>query len=378
MANGTRTGTTEPRKRSAANKTALPNNSQAKLVSRSVLAIALFLLAVLLAKDFLSAIGWAVIIAVTTWPIYLRFKRMFGSGRESALPALIFAVAAGAVILVPIALAAHQAGQESFAIEQSLQDYRKNGIPMPTWISQVPAVGEPATRWWQTNLADPSRVGDWIGKADDKDTVAMTPGLGVEIMHRLFLILISLIALYSFLRHGSWFANRCLEAADRLLGLPGERLASKMVDAIRGTVNGTVTVAVVEGVLIGVAYVVAGVPNPLLFTLLTIAFALLPFGAWAVFGWASIVLIHGGDAWAGAGLFLFGAAIMLIGDTFFWPALVGEAARLPFLVAFIGIFGGLKVFGLLGLFLGPVIMAALYVIWREWFAAPDGPATKPP
>ena len=372
------TATTEPRKRSAASKTALPNNSQAKLVSRSVLAIGLFLLAVLLARDFLSAIGWAVIIAVTTWPIYLRFKRIFGSRRESALPALIFALAAGAVILVPIALAAHQAAQESSAIEQSLQHYRRNGIPPPAWVPQIPAVGEPATRWWQANLSDPAKVGDWIGAPADKDTVAMTPGLGVEIMHRLFLILISLIALYSFLRHGSWVANRCLEAADRLLGLPGERLASKMVDAIRGTVNGTVTVAVVEGVLIGVAYVVAGVPNPLLFTLLTIAFALLPLGAWAVFGWASIVLIHGGDAWAGAGLFLFGAAIMLIGDTFFWPALVGEAARLPFLVAFIGIFGGLKVFGLLGLFLGPVIMAALYVVWREWLAAPDATRTKPP
>ena len=377
MANGTRTSTSESRKRSAANKTALPNNSQAKLVSRSALAIALFLLAVLLAKDFLSAIGWAVIIAVTTWPIYLRFKRTFGSGRESALPALIFAIAAGAVILVPIALAAHQAGQESFAIEQSLQHYRKNGIPMPTWISQVPAVGEPATRWWQTNLSDPGRVGDWIGTAGNTETVAMTPGLGVEIMHRLFLILVSLIALYSFLRHGSWVANRCLETADRLLGLPGERLASKMVDAIRGTVNGTVTVAVIEGVLIGAAYFVVGVPNPLLFTLLTIAFAMVPLGAWAVFGWASIVSIQGGDAWAGAGLFLFGAAIMLIGDMFFWPALVGGAARLPFLVAFIGIFGGLKVFGLLGLFLGPVIMAALYVIWREWLTASDGAGSKP-
>ena len=287
MANGTRTSTSEPRKRSAANKTALPNNSQAKLVSRSALAIALFLLAVLLAKDFLSAIGWAVIIAVTTWPIYLRFKRIFGSGRDSAPPALIFAIAAGAVILVPIALAAHQAGQESFAIEQSLQHYRKNGIPMPTWISQVPSVGEPATRWWQANLSDPGRVGDWIGTAGNTETVAMTPGLGVEIMHRLFLILVSLIVLYSFLRHGSWVANRCLETADRLLGLPGERLASKMVDAIRGTVNGTVTVAVVEGVLNGAAYFVAGVPNPLLFTLLTMAFAMVPFGAWAVFGWAN-------------------------------------------------------------------------------------------
>ena len=140
-----------------------------------------------------------------------------------------------------------------------------------------------------------------------------------------------------------------------------------MVNAVRGTVNGTVVVAIVEGLLIGIAYGLAGIPNPLLFMLLTTAFAMLPFGAWAAFTTASLVLLFGGGSiWAAIAVFGWGAAVMLIGDNFVWPTLVGGAARLPFLFALVGIFGGLEAFGLIGLFIGPVVMAALLTIWREW------------
>ena len=140
-----------------------------------------------------------------------------------------------------------------------------------------------------------------------------------------------------------------------------------MVAAVRGTVNGTVLVALGEAALITVGYVVVGVPNPALFGVVTAAFALVPFGAWVAFGAASIVLlVLGGSALAAAGLFGYGAAVMLVGDNFVQPAVIGGAARLPFLLALIGILGGLQSFGVLGLFVGPVVMAALLTIWREW------------
>jgi predicted PurR-regulated permease PerM len=136
-------------------------------------------------------------------------------------------------------------------------------------------------------------------------------------------------------------------------------------------VNGTVIVAIVEGLLIGIAYLLAGVPSPILFTVLTIAFAMLPFGAWAAFTVAALtLLVGGGSGLAAFAVFAWGAVVMLGGDNFVWPKLVGGAARLPFLLAFVGIFGGLASFGLLGLFLGPVVMAALLTIWREWVMSP--------
>ena len=108
--------------------------------------------------------------------------------------------------------------------------------------------------------------------------------------------------------------------------------------------NGTIVVALAEGLLIGIGYGVAGVPNAVLFTFLTIAFAMLPFGAWAAFTAAAATLVlGGGSAWAAIAVFGWGAAIMLIGDHFVWPALVGGAARLPFLFALVGVFGGLGI-----------------------------------
>jgi predicted PurR-regulated permease PerM len=191
--------------------------------------------------------------------------------------------------------------------------------------------------------------------------------LGGQLLHRLLLFFIALLALFVLLRHGAWIGGRVLEAADRLLGDPGERLASKMVDGVRGTVTGTVVVGVAEGLLIGMADVMAGVPNPVLYTLLTIGFAMIPLGAWLAFSAAALLLVLKGDrGLAAAGVVVWGATVMLVGDHFVWPTLVGGAARLPFLLALVGIFGGLQSFGLIGLFLGPVIMAALMTIWREW------------
>jgi predicted PurR-regulated permease PerM len=108
------------------------------------------------------------------------------------------------------------------------------------------------------------------------------------------------------------------------------------------------------------------VPNAALFAILTTAFAMLPMGAWLAFGTAAIVLaLTGGSMVAAAGVFGWGATVMLIGDNVVQPALIGGAVRLPFLWTLLGILGGLETFGLIGLFLGPVLMAALLTIWRQ-------------
>ena len=178
------------------------------------------------------------------------------------------------------------------------------------------------------------------------------------------------MALFMLLRDGETIAARLLGLADRWLGAPGERLADRMVVAVRGVVNGTVVVAVGEGVIIGIGYLVAGVPHAVLFAILTAAFAMLPLGAWFAFTAAALVmLLEGGSGIAAALVFGWGALVMVIGDNFVQPGLIGGAARLPFLWALIGIVGGLETFGLVGLFLGPVIMAALLTIWREWVGA---------
>lgn len=354
----------------------LPLDGRARVVARTVFAVLLVLLALWVAQDFLTPVAWGGVLAITLWPIYVRLAGPRGATRSPVLAPLITTLATGILLFGPILLAAHKLGQESDKLLQGVTQLRESGIGVPVWLAQIPLAGEFASEWWRTNLADPQGAGSWFSGINKDSVAEWTKAIGGQLLHRLFMFFVTLLTLFCLLRDGPWIAAHVLNTADRLLGFPGERLSEKMVDAIRGTVTGTVVVAVVEGLIIGTAYFVAGVPSPLVFMLLTIAFAMLPFGAWFAFTAASLLLLlQGGPPMAAAGVFGFGAAVMLIGDHFVWPALVGGTARMPFLLALIGIFGGMQAFGLLGLFVGPVIMAAVLTVWREWVVAPDAAAT---
>ena len=347
----------------------LPLHAPARVVARTSLAIILVVLSAWIAFDFLPALGWAVILAIATWPLYVRFARLIPDQRSALVAPLTFTALTGLLLFVPAALAIHGMARESADIVHWITQLRDTGIAVPDWVAQLPVAGEHAVTWWRTNLSDPQAASAWF--PDGESAAGWMKAIGGQLLHRVFMFFIALSALFVLLRHGRWMGERVLDTADRILGDPGERLASKLVEAIRGTMNGTVVVAVAEGLLIGVGYVAAGVPNPLMFTLLTMAFAMVPLGAWLAFTAAALLLVFkGGSEWAAVGVVGWGAAVMLVGDYFLWPTLVGGAARLPFLLALVGIFGGLQAFGLLGLFVGPVIMAALLVVWREWLVSP--------
>src|SRR6202045_2481244 len=251
---------------------ALPIDSRAQLATRTAFAIVLVFLALWVASDFLSAMVWAAVIAITTWPVYIRFVMLISDDRSPVLAPLLFTLLTGLVLFVPIILTVHQITQGSDAFVRWVSQLRRDGIPVPVWVAHLPIAGENLDHWWQANLANPKSIVEWLRGINLESVTAWTGALGGALLHRLFLFLITLVALFFMFRDGAWLANRALATADHLLGNPGERLASKMAGAIRGTVNGTMAVAVVEGVIIGIAYVLSGGPHPLLFAVLTIAF----------------------------------------------------------------------------------------------------------
>jgi predicted PurR-regulated permease PerM len=335
-----------------------------------VFGAALVLLGLWIARSFLTPLAWAVVLAVALWPLYRRFCRLLPERGRTVLVPLLFTLLAGLVLIVPLGIAAVEIGCEGQAAVGWLAEAQQNGVPVPGWLARLPLIGARAAAWWQAHLGDPEAVEALVGRVDMGRLAAWTREFGAQLAHRAVLVLVMPLALFFLFRDGEWLGGRLLAHADRWLGDPGEHLAEKLISAVRGTVVGTVVVAVGEGVLIGVGYAVAGVPHPVLFGAITAAVAMLPFGAWLAFTAAALVLLGQGSPLAAIGLFGFGAAVMLVGDNVVQPALVGGVARLPLLWALVGIFGGLETFGLLGLFLGPVIMAALLTVWREWIDAP--------
>ena len=125
-------------------------------------------------------------------------------------------------------------------------------------------------------------------------------------------------------------------------------------------------IAIGEGVVLGVAYWVAGVPSPVTLGVITGIMALIPGGAPLSFSLVSIYLVASGSLFAGTALFIWGSVELFIVDKTLRPKLVGGPIKLPFLPTFFGLIGGVKTMGFLGIFIGPVLMALLVAIWREW------------
>ena len=335
-----------------------------------LLLAAILSLAAWIAWAFLVPLAWAAVLAIAEWPLYRR--TLDRAPKHPALVASGFAFATALIVLVPLSLAGVSLAQESQAALDWLKHAQADGIPAPGWLAGLPLVGLRLQTYWQQHLGNPKAANALLGSLSATSILGWTKSIGGEVARQLGLFLITLFALVSLLSRGVRIGERGQLIAGRLFGPLGEDFLQRMIVAVCGTVGGTVIVSFGEGALIGVGYLIANVPQPLLFTTFTMLLALVPFGAWAVFGLASLIIIGGGHALAGGLLFAFGVTVMTVGDNVVQPAVIGSAVELPFLLALIGAFGGLASVGLVGLFIGPVVMAALLLAWREWIPTEEG------
>ena len=335
-------------------------------IARMVLATALVLLGLWILHRYLAALAWAAVLAIALWPLYRRLVSALGGHGQRILAPLILTLSVGLVFIVPFVYAAVEVARETQVFVQYLVDARHNGIPVPDWVPQLPGIGYPLEEWWRTNLSDPRAAEELLGRIYSRVPAASAREVGAQIIHRLILFGFTLLTLFFLFRDGPALNRRLIGLSDRLLGAQGERIGRHMIQAVLGTVNGLVLVGLGEGVLLGVAYILAGLPHPVTIAVLTGILAVIPFGAPVVFGAAALYLAATGSVTAAVAVLGFGFTVVFIADHFVRPVLIGGAVRLPFLWVLLGILGGLESFGILGLFLGPAVMAALISLWREW------------
>ena len=354
-----------------------PAFARLQIVLRLAVGLALALLGGWVLRGFLPALGWAVILAVASWPLLDRAQRLRATPSRLLLPAL----ATGAVALVfllPLGIAAVEVGQEARAALAWLREARANGIAVPGWVSGLPLVGPQATAWWTEALSVPGAGAGFLHRLSEAELIGLGRSFGGALARRAMLFAVTLLALFFLFRDGALLAGQARRVADRLLGPGFERLGLQAVASVRGTVSGLVLVGLGEGVLLGVAYAVAGVPHPVLLGALTGIAAMLPFAAPLVFGVAALLLLSAGTVGAAVAVFAFGMVVLFLADHVIRPALIGGATRLPFLWVLLGILGGVESFGLLGLFLGPAVMAVLIMLWRDAAAGDGPPGGSPP
>ena len=351
--------------------------ARAQRIGRAVLAAALTVAGIWVLHAFLAALVWAGIFAIALWPLYRRLvAATAGRGARVALPFALTAVI-GLVFVVPVAFTALELARAAHVAIGFVNEARHTGIAVPAWIPRLPVVGQTLAGWWHANLSDPENASELLGRINALLATAARH-YGGEILHRLVLFVFTLLTLFFLFRDGAALGRQLLTLSHKALGPRGEHLGQQIIMAVHGTVNGLVLVGLGEGIVLGVVYVLVGLPYPVPVAALTGVLAVIPFGAPVVFGAAALYLLSQVQIAAAAIVLGAGFFVTFTADHFVRPVLIGGATRLPFLLVLLGILGGLETLGLLGLFVGPAIMAALVSLWREWTGPLAGPPHRDP
>ena len=352
---------------------ALPRNAKAQNLAVGVLALGLLALGLYTLWNFLSALIWAGIFAIALWPLYRNVQTRFGLRGDGILLPFLFTLAVTLLFVLPVALIGVQLAHEARNAAEWLRNAREHGIPEPDLMHHLPFSQE-IDQWWAANLADPQGAKDLVENVSHGRVGRMSREIGSQVARRVTLFVFTIATLFFLFKRGHELTQQMRRAAARTFGPNGERVGRQIIASVHGTVDGLVLVGLGEGVFLGVVYAFAGVPHPTIFGALTAIAAMIPFAAGVIFGIAALILLAKGSlVWAIA-VVCIGLATTFSADHFIRPALIGGATKLPFIWVLLGILGGVEMWGLIGLFVGPAIMAALMLLWREWSSPGSTPA----
>ncbi len=314
-------------------------------------------------KPFLVPVVWALILAYVTWPIYVKLRAwMRGNATASAL--LMTLLLAAAFVLPVLWLLAMLHGELRGAYEEITRYLASKPRLSPT-LASIPWLGESLQQFLDRVSADPEALktefAHWVDQyLGQMRTIVGDVGRNVA---KTFFALLTLFFLY---RNGEQFAREVRAALERAVGNRIHDYLAAIGDTVRAVVYGIVMAAIAQGVLAGLGYWATGVTAPALLGAVTALIALVPFGAPLIWGGAGIWLLLTDRTGAGIGLLLWGLLAVSWIDNLIRPLVISNATRVPFLLVMFGVLGGLAAFGLVGLFLGPVVLAVLMAVWREW------------
>jgi predicted PurR-regulated permease PerM len=320
-------------------------------------------------QPFLAATLWAVAIVVATWPLFLRLEVLLWGSRRLAVA--VMTVGLLLLLVVPLFFAIVSIVENADRVTEWSGLAANFTVPAPpAWVARLPVVGAKITAGWGRIAALSSDelsghlvpyVGTVVGWF-----VARIGGLGMMLVHFLLTIVIAAI-LYG---NGQAAADAVLQFARRLAGPQGEHVAELAAQAVRAVALGVVVTAVVDSGLGGIGLALAGVPFVAVLTALLFLSGVAQIGPTLVLVPAVFwVYWTQGSGW-GTALLGWTIAVSLV-DNLLRLMLIRKGANLPFLLIFAGVVGGLIAFGVIGLFVGPVLLAVAYTLLFAWMAEND-------
>ncbi|WP_246175190.1 AI-2E family transporter [Paracoccus limosus] len=340
----------------------LTNISAARWLLLAIVAASIYFF-----HGFLVPVLAATVIGLASWPLRHRCVHQLGLGRTLTAAAMVLVLVC--FLVVPIAMALVYAFRELKEWVNWIILINATGSATPRWMLDLPQIGSWLDEQWRATIGHPGGISEIVQAISGSNIVTIYRGAltaGSLAFHLFLTLLFLLITLFVLYRDGDRIVTQLDRVGARILPDRWDRLSRVVPATISSTVTGMTLIAIGEGVILGTAYWIAGVPSPVTFGVITGFMALVPGGAPLCFTLVALYLAASGTPVAGLALFIWGACELFIVDKTIRPMLVGGPVKLPFLPTFFGLIGGVKTMGIVGLFVGPVLMALLVSIWREW------------
>lgn len=340
------------------------NENHKELIS-TALTIGIIGLTLFIIHKFIPSMIWAAIIVIATYPLYKRWRLLFGD--KDNLSALLFTILIGLLFLVPLSWLVGILIKELQLFINFLQEVNEKGGAAPEFFKSLPVVGTDLVKYWDENIGKPGNIKNFLSNLH----LTITPTsyylklIGANLVHRSVQVGFTLLTLFFFYRDGDKLLLQVHDIGEYCLGKRWFRYSDRLPSALRATVNGTIVVGIGVGILMGICYALVDFPAPTLTGFITALAAMIPFVVPVVFVTVALILFSAGSVIGAIVVLAWGTFVMFVADHFIKPVLIGGAIELPFLAVLFGILGGVETLGLLGLFLGPIVLVLFVTLWQE-------------
>jgi predicted PurR-regulated permease PerM len=320
----------------------------------------------LVLRPFLSAVLWAIVLCISSWPFYSRLVTAFRGRR--ALAAAVFTMGTLLVLVTPFVLIGLSLADDVQVFGTGIRRFLESPpLDPPGWVERVPLVGSKAGTVWRDIASDGAHLGLRLKPFVEPVTSGLLAG-SVQFMSGVAEMALSIFIAFFLFRDGAAVAKRFTEATEHIVGARTRELIDLAGRTVQGVVYGILGTALAQAVIAGIGFVIAGIPSAGLLALLTFFLSVMPMGPPLVWIPAAIWLFWKGATGWGIFMVCWGLLVSSV-DNVIKPMIISQGSQMSFALVLLGVLGGAIAFGFIGVFLGPTLLVVGLRLLEHWNTA---------
>lgn len=332
----------------------------------------LVLLCLWLTFPLWHGLAWGVVLGVSTYRLFLGAQRVFAKSSHVVVAAFVATAFAVLLPLLVIALGPILLEQIE-AVGLGMEQLGHEGIPLPAWLRDVPLAGPSIAAKWDSIFGDGQKLLLWFQTNGSFNAESLIGGVAARAAEWLGVYLIAMFTVFFIYRDGKYLVKRLADAGEGFMGPEWRDYLHVSSEATHAVMSGSLIMGGLEGALLGITYATCDVPAPLLFGLLAGILTIIPGATAVLHTLLAILVLYTATASTFSFAVMVACGVLILGvfDNLMRPRLIGNAVRTPFYWVMVGLLGGGASLGVIGLFIGPVVLAVTLHVWRHWLDKRD-------